>query len=112
MPVAWIASASVSRQLSFEMAAKAPGPWTSRIGSASALETLKEGPIPRMRSCFGTLPVTIKPLMPTPLPVSTRILVERLTVLGFGPRLGVAVGVAVALGVVDGTAVAVALGVA
>src|SRR4051794_36175386 len=86
-------------------------PWSSRTGSASALGTLvMEGPIARIMTRLGTLPVIIKPPMPTLSPVCTRIRVERLRACD--PGLGVAVAVAVGAGVAVGAAVAVGVGVA
>src|SRR5437763_958232 len=89
--------------------------FSSSVGSRSGSVTPKsarEGPMPRMTMRLFALPSTMKPVMSTLSPVSTRIRVEILA--RCDSDLGVAVGVAVALGatVAVGVAVAVALAVA
>src|ERR1700730_921380 len=97
------------------------------MGSASASTTLwrvNVGPIARIITCFGMLPVMMKPPMPTLSPVCTRIRVERLITfdvdvglgvgVGGGAAVGVGAGVVIGVGVwvVTGAAVAVAVAVA
>src|SRR5438045_8145175 len=87
--------------------------FSSSVGSRSGSVTPKsasEGPMPRMIMRLFALPSTMKPVMSTLSPVSTRIRVEILA--RCDSDLGVAVGVAVALGVVDAVGLAVAVGVA
>ena len=49
-----------------------------------------DGPMPRMMTRFGSLPVTMKPPIMTPSPVSTRTRVEMLTgcAAGLGSVMG------------------------
>jgi hypothetical protein len=86
---------------------------SSRNGSASGFGTPKlpnDGPIPRSNTCFGLVPVMMKPPIPTSFPVPTRSRVERLVACVTPP--GVAVGVAVGVGViVPGVRVGVGVGV-
>src|SRR5438034_261670 len=85
------------------------GPCSSKMGSASGLGTpklAKEGPIPRRTTRLGSLPVMIKPAIPTLASVRTRRRVERLTACAAGIGVGVGTGVPVAVAV----AVAVAVG--
>ena len=70
--------------------------------------------MPRTSTCLGSVPVTMKPPMPTSLPVRTFIRVDRFNAWT-GPGVGepVAVAVAVAVGVgPPGVDVAVAVAVA
>ena len=104
--------------MSLLIVTKPAGPCSSSIGSASALGTpkpVREGPMARISTCLETLPVTMKPPMPTLSPVSTRIRVERLTVwaggVGVGVNATVAVAVDVAVMVAVGVDVAVAVAV-
>src|SRR5687768_18516601 len=98
------------------MGVKDPGPRNSRVGSASTSlagnpNWVKEGPIPRITTCFGALPVMMKPPMPALSPRSTRIRVDRLTAWEAGVGDGVGVAVGVGGGVAIGVAVGVAVGV-
>src|SRR2546423_2734729 len=111
MPLALISSCWVSRQLSFVMVGKAPGPCNSRTGSGNGFgmpKRVRDGPIARMITCFGTVPVMMKPPMPTWSPVKTWRRVERFNACEVGGTVAVAVAVAVGVAV----AVAVAVGVA
>ena len=69
---------------------------------------VKEGPMARISTCFGTLPLMMKPPIPTLFPVCTRIRVEKLTACaatGVGDAVGLGVGV---VGVTVGVGVGVA----
>src|SRR3977135_2018173 len=106
-PSALIWASCESLQLLFVMVPNAPGPWTSRVGSARTSAAVKpnlvnEGPMARMMTCFGTAPVMVKPPMPTLFPVSVRMRVDRFSVCEGGVAVGVAVGVGVGVG--EGTA--------
>src|SRR5688500_3339066 len=89
-----------------------PGPRNSRVGSASTSlagnpNCVREGPIPRIITCFEALPVMMNPPMPALSPRSTRRRVDRLTAweagvgegVGEVPGVGVGVGVGVGIGV-------------
>src|SRR2546423_358815 len=111
-PVLLISDSCESFQLLF-VTRNEPGPCNSSVGSASNVAAgnpnfVKDGPIPRMSTCFGMLPVMINPPIPELSPVSVRMRVERLTAWVGG--VGVAVGVAVAVAVGATVAVAVAVG--
>src|SRR5664279_1488624 len=112
MPVAMIAAscAGSSLQLSSVIVTKAPGPCNSSTGSASGLGMpgLKDGPMARMSTCIGAVPVMMNPPMPTFSPVPTRIRVERLRACA--GRIGVGVGVIPGVGVETGVPVGVAVG--
>src|SRR5205809_621186 len=86
---------------------------SSSVGLASLPGMVSDGPMARMITFFGCVPVTMKPPIKVLSPVSTFSRVEILarTVLGvpFGVAVGVAFGVAVGVGL--GVAVAVGLGV-
>src|SRR5438034_4290987 len=119
MPVAIISASWVSLQLSFMIVVKPAGPCSSITGSASAPVTVKEGPMARRMTRLGSLPVMMKPPMPTSAPVWTSIRVERLSAwadggVGVGEAVGVAVAVPVGPGVgvggTDAEAVGVGLG--
>src|SRR5678816_4341452 len=90
------------------------GPCSSIVGSASGFGTPKldkDGPIPRTSTVLGSLPVMMKPPIPTWSPVSTSIRVDRLSACAApGVAVGVSVGVGVGVGVTTPT-VAVAVGV-
>ena len=66
--------------------------WICQHFRAVKPNLVNDGPSARMITCFATLPVMVKPPMPTLLPVSVRIRVDRFNVC----EAGVAVGVAVA----------------
>src|SRR5436190_14894397 len=107
-----------SIQLSLVTVVKPLGPWSSSSGSANGLGTPtmdKEGPIPRRRTCLGSLPVIMNPPIPTLASVKTRRRVDTLSACtgpGVGVGVSATVAVAVGLGVADvPPAVAVALGV-
>src|SRR5437870_8699606 len=77
---------------------KPVGPCSSITGSASGLGTpnaANEGPIPRRITCFGALPATMKPPMPTLASVRTRRRVDRLSACAAGVTLGLGLGVGV-----------------
>ena len=63
-----------------------------------------------MSTCFGLVPVTMNPPMPTLSPACTCIRVERLTAFDCGVGIGVSLGVGVAFGVAVTRGVADAVG--
>src|SRR5436190_22647220 len=82
---------------------------SSSVGLASLPGIVSDGPIARMITFFGCVPVTMKPPIKVLSPVSTFSRVEILARTVFGVPFGVAVGVAVGVGL--GVAVAVGFGV-
>src|SRR5450432_511974 len=112
MPVAMISASWSLRQLSLD-ATRPPEEFnSSRMGSLSApgKKEEREGPIARMITFFGCVPVMINPPIRTLSPVSTRKRVEMFPKMlglavgvGVGLDVGVAVGVGVGLGVGDET---------
>src|ERR1044071_2082576 len=113
-PLASISVCWVSFQLLFGTVMNVPEPCNSRVGSANSSEAgnpnfVKDGPIARMITLLGTLPVMIRPPIPALSPVSTRIREDRLSACA--PEVGVEVGVALAGGVAVALAVAVVVGV-
>src|SRR5664279_4215080 len=90
---------------------------SSRKGSASAPGNNEEseGPIARMITFFGWVPVIIKPPIRTLSPVSTRRRVEMLpkvpgVIIGVVEGLGVGVAEGLGVGVAEGFGVGVAEG--
>src|ERR1051326_7756053 len=80
IPLCRIVSSWVSRQLLLK-AIRVEHEKSSRYGSRNGFGTpawVRDGPIPRIRTCFGVVPEMMNPPMPTLSPVWTRILVERL----------------------------------
>src|SRR4051812_40596235 len=102
----------LSTQLSLDSSSVLPL-YSSRVGFASvpAKNCDNDGPIARMITFFGCVPVTMKPPMRTLSPVSTRNRVEILPSTVFGVAVGVALGVAVAVAVGLGVGVGVGVGV-
>src|SRR5205807_9075362 len=96
-------------------------PCSSRTGSGSAsgIKPLNDGPIPRSNTCREPVPLTIRPPIPTSLPVPTNNRVERLIArvpgvgigVGLAATVGVALAVAVGIGVPVVATVAVGVGV-
>src|SRR4051812_45922510 len=113
-PLAAIDASCESLQLLFVIVPKAPGPWSSRIGSASSSdagnpELVNDGPMPRIMTRLATFPVMMKPPIAALSPVSVRMRVDKLTarVVGVGVAVAVAVAAAVAVAVAVGATVAV-----